>query len=236
MTHEWLLNKQAIVEGNEFDDALARSRNQTESSFSEAQDSDRESAAEAKSATQSESSSPRLEMRLVFVDEHATMAILSRLLATESRVKLLDNKSMSDIKEDIQGIRIRADLNTDLIAARLLDVSTHMFPTIGEQEAPFLNQPVRVEGVIKAVESGPERTSRADQGSVGVPSFDLWLRVATDEGSNPLLRLAGAASFHWTTSDLRGHRILAIGLLQRPLYKHVLVAAVMQFEKVRNAV
>jgi hypothetical protein len=176
------------------------------------------------------------EMHLIFVDEEVTIIFLTRLLAAGARVPLLDHTAMSDVKQDLQDSRIPRDLNCAMIAARLLDVRSPVIIDIDEKEAAYLDQPVRLEGVIKQVGSRSARDDQPDREPSTPPISDLRLRISTDRGPDSVLWLNSAVSYGWTKLDLGDRRIVAIGLLRRPRSREVVAAAIMQLEGSEQAI
>jgi hypothetical protein len=167
-------------------------------------------------------------MRLLFVDDQLTMLVLGRLLAPWTRDALLADDASGDIKKDIARATLPADLNSALVAACLADMGAGVIPDISKQPPTYLDQPVRLEGRITGVEAGPEQPPGTNRIVQVAPSLDLRFRVQLDDGASILLRLNGAVSYRWTAPELKGRRILAVGLLRRPRYRHVLAATIMQ--------
>lgn len=232
MSHNWIRHKQPLPEPPDSGSVDGSPSNLPERGPdlppSGKDDPDVQVSVTNKNHAGSQSISRQWEMRLIFVDDRVTFTLLSRLLATESRVTLLDHPVMSDIKQDFQQSRVPSDLNSALIAARLLEIGVPLVSDLGEQEMPYLDQPVRLEGIIKKVES---ELDSLDPGSPGALSADLYLHIKGDQGAGSILLLKMALSYGWTAADLEGRRILAIGLLRRPRDRVVVAAAVMQLER-----
>lgn len=234
MSHNWIQNKQPLSEvavSGSTDEASSRSHEHREDVLVPSDDPNREIAVEETSHARPGPISQQWEMRLIFVDDYVTITLLSRLLATEPRMALLDHPIMSDIRQDIQQIRIPSDLNGALIATRLLEIGGPLISDIGDHGGPYLDQPVRLEGTIKKVDSGPDPGGSVDRKSPDVSITDLCLHIKMDNGADSVLLLSRAVSYGWTTPDLQDRRILAIGLLRRPRDRVVIAAAVMQLER-----
>ncbi|HEX6682238.1 MAG TPA: hypothetical protein VF062_05560 [Candidatus Limnocylindrales bacterium] len=169
--------------------------------------------------------------RLMYVDDRTILAVLGRLLSSKDRIALLNHTALEHVKGDINRSRLPADLNCALVAMCLMDAAPWFFADLAGLASPDIEQPVRVEGVV--VTATPAERRRKDTAPAAHPaSNDLLLKVklAKDEAAN--VRLAGARSYGWTTGDLAGRRILAIGLLRRPQARQVAGAAVVQLEPV----
>ena len=234
MSHNWIRNKQPLSEAavsGSTDEASSRSPEHREDALVRSDDPNRQIAAKETRHAHPGAISQQWEMRLIFVDDNVTITLLSRLLATEPRMALLDHPMMSDIRQDIQQTRIPPDLNSALIATRLLEIGGALIFDIDDHEGPYMDQPVRLEGTIKKVDSGSDPGSSVDLKSPGVSTADLCLHIKMDNGADSLLLLSRAVSYGWTTPDLQDRRILAIGLLRRPRDRVVIAAAVMQLER-----